>query len=142
MPYRRISTPLNELVRQLRETAIPCAIEAAIVLEAAFPDQVTQVLHVDLNTSRARRAGEEVKLSPNEAVMLYVMYNRPGGPTSAEKLADSVSGRTRKTKTHTIRQAIPILRRKVKRLGIDIAAWHGEGYSLVLGPITKNPEDV
>lgn len=131
MALRVLKTPLPELIYQLQQTGLPCAVEAAMLLQINFPEQAQhQPLTVDLNTNIVRRGGREVHVSPNEAVILHVLQQRVGRPTSVTDLTAAVNGPRIRAKPGGVRQAIPTLRRKVRRLGIDIVNEFKQGYRL------------
>jgi len=136
-----VSMPLSEMVRQLYATGLPVCIEAALFIETLFPAETGHRLHVDINTNRAERAGYKANLSPNEAVILHSLYQRGGRPMRTDELSSAVHGKHMKASPNSIRQSIPMLRRKVRKLGVRIVNEFGHGYRLEMAPVRPVAED-
>ncbi len=92
-------------------------------------------LKVDLMTCRFAYNGSDVKLTPQQAVILSML--RDAGPSglSYDKLLNGLNGvwGDQRTGNDTLRVQKSLMAKKLAGTGVEVVPTYGRGYRLVLG---------
>ncbi|MBM4462751.1 MAG: response regulator transcription factor [Chloroflexi bacterium] len=92
----------------------------AVLRRTKSPEEIPQAsltsgeLHIDVAQHTVRLAGEEVKLTPTEYKLLYLLARNPGKLISMDRLLTEVWGWQYHGENHLLQVAINRLRKKIK----------------------------